>query len=413
MTPAMRARIGIFHPCDPAGHVSGGIDSVIRAILRHAPGDLDYVVFGATSDPAARPVGRPVTVDIGGPAATLVPLVAAAPSSRRPIVPLTVRYAAALRRRLRNDAEIRNLDALDFHRIEPLALFARDERPKTLMLHDDVAALRSPQSDSGWRHAPRLYALAERRWLPRAHRVFCVRQSAVAHYAECYPALSNRFEFLPTSPDTAIFRPLDAAARRLERQRRAANGGPPADAYWLVSVGRLDRQKNPLLLLDALRRVAARTSRVHLVLVGDGALRSAIQERIAQLQLAAHVTLAGALPPAEVAAWLQVADVFVSSSAYEGMPIAVLEALASGVPVVTTDVGEVRLVVRNGVNGVVVSEQTADALAEGIEAARRAGSALGGAACVAAVAPYSAANVLARVYENHRALIAKRPGASS
>jgi len=94
----------------------------------------------------------------------------------------------------------------------------------------------------------------------------------------------------------------------------------------------------------------------------------------------------------------------VLSSAYEGMPIAVLEALASGVPVVTTKVGEVERVVRHMINGIVVREATPQSLGEGLCAALHRLKTLRGAPCERAVLPYRPERVLSRYYENHRRL---------
>jgi glycosyltransferase involved in cell wall biosynthesis len=401
---AMVVRVGIFHPVDPDASIPSGIDTLIRTMVRHAPPELEYTVFGAATGSAAR-LGEPRSLRSGRSTAVNVPLVTVDRAGRRDLVPLTVRYLLALHR-ARTRPRLRDLDLLEFHRVEPLALFANDRRPKHLMLHHDMADLRNPQADIAWRHAPWLYEFAERRWITCANRVLCVRRSAVARYASLFPSLSDRFEFAPTFVDTSVFQSLDTASRRLERRRLARDGGPPETAYLLISVGRLDRQKNPLLLLEAVRRATSDIGDVHLLMIGDGDLRGQVEARIARLDLARRVTLLGALPQAEIATWLQVADLLVLSSAFEGMPIAALEALASGIPVVTTDVGEVRLVVRDAVDGFVVREQTAEALTAGIVAAHRAGDSLRGAPCVEAVAPYSSANALERIYQRHLGQVA-------
>jgi glycosyltransferase involved in cell wall biosynthesis len=112
--------------------------------------------------------------------------------------------------------------------------------------------------------------------------------------------------------------------------------------------------------------------------------------------------LLGVRPPSEIARLHRASDLFALSSAYEGMPIAVLEALACGIPVVSTDVGEIRRVVTNGVNGMVATERTAAALAAAITTTIEAGDAMRGDACTRAIAAFRPANVLNRIYENHR-----------
>jgi hypothetical protein len=60
------AEIAIFQPTDPASHVPGGIDSAIRGILKWAPPDLEYALFGATSDARVRHLGRDAPLPFDG-----------------------------------------------------------------------------------------------------------------------------------------------------------------------------------------------------------------------------------------------------------------------------------------------------------------------------------------------------------
>jgi glycosyltransferase involved in cell wall biosynthesis len=170
----------------------------------------------------------------------------------------------------------------------------------------------------------------------------------------------------------------------------------------------LDRQKDPLLLVEAMRLVCKAEPQICVLLIGDGSLRHAVESRIDALNLRSHFRILGACAPVFVAEVLRAADLFVMSSAYEGMPIAVLEALASGVPVVTTDVGEVARVVRNGCNGEIVAVRTPEALADGVQNVLLHLDALRGAPCRQAVAPYSPERALSQIFEHHRGQAARR-----
>lgn len=403
-----RAQVGIFYPSDPAGNVPSGIDSFIKGILKFAPPDLHYLLLGATSDPAARPAGRMIELRGQERVGRFLPLVEMDADGTRRRVPLTVRYLAALRSALRTGVAA-GLDILDFHRIEPLLLFGSDPRPKNLLMHQDMSVVRDKNSDILWRHAPGVYEYVERRLLRRTDRVYCVRQSAVDRYRATYPEIAARIHFIPTWVDTDVFRPCsgpgEAADVRAEHRHRL---GVAADSRLLVFVGRLDRQKDPLLLLDAFARCAALDPGLHLAMVGDGALRGEVEGGIATRGLSKRVTLLGALGAATIAGWLRASDLFVLSSAYEGMPIAVLEALACGLPVASTDVGEIRRVVRDGSTGRIATTRDAAGLGEALslslaDAARVAQA----PACVAAIQPYRPEIVLATLYDNHRRQVAE------
>jgi glycosyltransferase involved in cell wall biosynthesis len=394
-------RIAIHYHTDPAARIASGIDSFIRGILRHAPDDLQYTLIGATTDARARPPGRLSEVDVGGRAVRFLPLIAIDSEGRRGAVPLTVRHLAALVRH-RLAGGLRDYDILDFHRIEPLALFGSDPRPINLTLHQDMVVIRDPRSDIMWRHAPWLYEALEARLIRRAQRVFCVRRTAVERYRARLPKEADRFTFTPTWFDSNRFAVGDAAARQAAREAVRLRHGWPATARVLAFVGRLDRQKDPLLLLEALLPLMAADASLRLLMVGDGMLRAQVEAAVAAAGAEGRIVLTGACHGEEIATMLRAADLFVMSSAYEGMPIAVLEALASGLPVVSTPVGEVPSLLRNGANGWLASAATAAALQQALRAALQPGAQPDPGVVAASVAAYRPEVVLAAIYDNHR-----------
>jgi glycosyltransferase involved in cell wall biosynthesis len=394
-------KVAIFHPTDPLGHVPGGIDTIIRGILKWAPNDLEYTLFGATSDETSRPVGQEICGLFGNSNARFVPLTTIDPSSRRALIPVTARYLAALGlHKLKGGC--RHFGALDCHRMETLWMFRRDPRPKNITVHQDMSVIREPGCDIMWRHAPWLYERLESDVFHAADRIYTVRQTAVERYRRLYPDIAARIAFLPTWVDTTQFFPAtDAAQRETARQDLRRKLGVHADSRVLVNVGRLDKQKDPLLLLNAFCGVREKLPNSHLVFIGDGVLRGAVERLIQERNIGKHVSLVGVMPPDRIAQIHRGSDLFVLSSAYEGMPIAVLEALGTGLPVVSTPVGEVGLVIDNGAAGRICSDFSAASLAQAVISALMDPT-LGGGSCEAAVAPYHDRNILARIYDNHR-----------
>jgi glycosyltransferase involved in cell wall biosynthesis len=109
-----------------------------------------------------------------------------------------------------------------------------------------------------------------------------------------------------------------------------------------LSVGRLDPEKNPLLLADVLARLRERDPRWRLVVCGDGALRDELARRLAALGLDACADLRGYVPlDGGLRELYRSSHVFVHVSWTEGFPQVLLEAFAAGLPVVATDVGGV------------------------------------------------------------------------
>jgi glycosyltransferase involved in cell wall biosynthesis len=164
-------------------------------------------------------------------------------------------------------------------------------------------------------------------------------------------ALRIPAEEIPPGVDLDLYgRPSPDDRARL----RAAIGAGP-DSLVLVSVGRLIPGKGHAFLLAGLRALGDRLSDSRLVLVGDGPLRASLERQCAQAGLGSRVTFAGCQPAAAVARWLAAADLFCLFSEYENYSNAVLEAMASGLPVLATRAGGFPLQVRDGDNGCLIA----------------------------------------------------------
>ena len=143
---------------------------------------------------------------------------------------------------------------------------------------------------------------------------------------------------------------------------RERGDGPPT----IVAIGRLSAEKGFTVLLDAMARLRDERVEAELVLVGDGPERATIEAAIARHGLADRVTLAGELPPEAVRAQLREADIFCLPSFSEGLPVSIMEAMAAGVPVVTTWIAGIPELAENGVTAMTVPPARADALADAL-----------------------------------------------
>jgi glycosyltransferase involved in cell wall biosynthesis len=130
----------------------------------------------------------------------------------------------------------------------------------------------------------------------------------------------------------------------------------------LLHVGRFAPQKNHLLLIEAFALAVKEYPTMQLWLVGDGPLRPAVEKAIVEMRLEGKVLFLGIRD--DVPKLLAGCEAFILSSDYEGMPLAVLEAMAAGKPVVATAVGAVPEVVKNAVTGILVPPRDAKALAQ-------------------------------------------------
>jgi glycosyltransferase involved in cell wall biosynthesis len=164
-----------------------------------------------------------------------------------------------------------------------------------------------------------------------------------------YGVRRDRVVVVPNGVGPSFYRHPDP------RPSRAA-----AEPLRLLFVGRLDAQKNVIRLLEAMTHV---TAPVDLVLVGEGEQRDLIEEHLQTLDLRT-VRLVGAQAGADLVAWYRWADAFVLPSDKEGMPLVLLEAMASGLAIISTDVPGSREVL-DGVG--LLADPVPEALGEAIQ----------------------------------------------
>lgn len=396
-------RVCIAHPADPCGSIPGGIDTFIRGEIDNAPDDIEYSVIGITTDSETRPVGKWTRCELGNNSFQFYPVNAYEVRAKRSLVPVIVQYLMKLGSML-NEVDA---DVLEIHRIESLLRIRRNPRPVTAVLHQNMQSLYDKQADIRWARLPGLYFWLEDKLAPRLQSAFCVREDAAKHYRSRYENLTDTCMFQPTWADPRQFRPPSASERHAARARLSDELGLDDDSRWLLMVGRLDAQKNPMLLLAALQRLFKSGQQdVNLLIVGEGQLRSQMEGVINQTGLADRVRLLGTKSIDEVAELLHTADLFVMSSAYEGMPMAVIEALASGVPVATTRVGEVALVLNDGVCGRIAESHSEEHLADAIGWCLDNLHKITGTPCTQSASRFSPTVVLQSKYENYRRLAA-------
>ena len=162
----------------------------------------------------------------------------------------------------------------------------------------------------------------------------------------------GRVHVIPTGVDVA-------GVRGQQPRDLRAEAGWPAEAVIAVSLGRLAPEKSPMDILDAV--ALARGMRLHLVVVGGGPSEDELRRRAAAPDLAGRVWFTGALPRPTALATIAGADLFVLASRTETQGLVLAEALSAGLPAVAIDGPGVRDSVRDGVDGVVVAAQPAEA----------------------------------------------------
>jgi glycosyltransferase involved in cell wall biosynthesis len=164
---------------------------------------------------------------------------------------------------------------------------------------------------------------------------------------------SAQIEVIPNGVDLERFHPADPAS--------TARRGP----LKLLTVGRLSATKRVNLLIETVEHLHAEGAEVKLDIVGGGALETELRQFLARRDFRDVVTLAGRHGAKEMPEIYRRHDIFVSASSQEGMSNAMLEAMASGLPIVTTRCEGLDELIDD--NGLIVEEAAPDALARAIK----------------------------------------------
>ena len=171
-------------------------------------------------------------------------------------------------------------------------------------------------------------------------------------------------------------RPVHVARFSLVRASDVATADRALARSWrgnllILSVGRLEPEKNPFLLVEVLARLRRHDRRWRLIAVGDGWLRGRIEQRAAELGVADALELTGYVgDPAELRELYERSQVFLHVSLTEGVPQVLFDAQAAGLPIVATDVGGVREALAGGRRGLLVPPGNSTAAAAALERIR-------------------------------------------
>lgn len=233
-----------------------------------------------------------------------------------------------------------------------------------LLPRGPLAAIRiSNRRDTGFLKSAKL-RFASRLLNHRYDRILAPSAAILDAVAASEHASRDCMRCIPNGVDAMRFRPADTA----ERQHLRAQLGMAHDALLIGCVADLFAVKRHIDLIDAFARVREAHPQAHLLLVGEGPLRGAIESRAQARRVEDGVHLLGSRK--DVDALLPALDVFALASDTEGLSNAILEAQACGLPVVTTHVGGNPDLVADDC-GVLVPARDPDAMAEAIGALLR------------------------------------------
>ncbi|MEB3360482.1 MAG: glycosyltransferase [Synechococcales bacterium] len=388
-----RPILTIFYQYDPWNASIGGIQTVIDTFIKYSSEQFCLRMVGTAASKEWK-VGCWQTATLFGREVEFFPLFRSFNDNVRQLIPTSMRYMAALlKRQLASDF-------MHFHRLEPTLSVMNWPGEKTLFVHNDIQKQISRGGEGGtgilWQRFPEAYLTLEKVLLNQFDQILSCNASSTLFYLSRYPKLAQRIKNVKNAIDDQLFYPLPAHQKVEKRLEILSNLGLSPETKLVLFAGRLHPQKNPLLLVQSI--AALSDPQIHLLLAGAGELESAVRAEVQKLHLERQVTLLGAVPRQDLAELQRIADVFVLTSDYEGLPMVALEALASGTPLVTTPCEQVEALL-SPTSGVVCRERTPARVADAILRVLKHPEQFPSSACLASAAPYQAQEVIRGVYD--------------
>ncbi|MBI5913461.1 glycosyltransferase family 4 protein [Candidatus Azambacteria bacterium] len=192
--------------------------------------------------------------------------------------------------------------------------------------------------------------------------IICVSEHDEKGALEHHIAPAKKLITIHNGIDSAI-----AAKKLMPRKEAREKLGIAEDAFIVGTIANF--YKNKALDMLPFAAISAAHSDVHFVIIGEGPEREKIERLIEKYQLKDRFTLTGALQDANI--YLKAFDIFVLPSRKEGLPYALLEAMAAKLTCVASDVGGIPEIIENGVNGITIKHITPGKLWEAIAACRK------------------------------------------
>ena len=171
----------------------------------------------------------------------------------------------------------------------------------------------------------------------------------------------NKTSLLLNAVDTHKFKPNQKA--RIDLRKRF---GLPDNVFSIFNAGRIEKQKGLHRLIECIPKLQSKGLRFHIFIAGEGTYKDKLLDHVRFYQAETAVTFLGKVSHEDLPDYYNMSDVFVLPSEKEGVPMAILESLACGTPVVANSIGGIPDFLRNGENGKLLEDLSIECIASTI-----------------------------------------------
>ncbi|MFX0195828.1 MAG: glycosyltransferase family 4 protein [Candidatus Hodarchaeota archaeon] len=344
-------KICIIDSSDFLSHPSGGQLSFLHDFIKAVRDtDINIVLVGITTNFDEK-VGKWSFRIIGGKRFPFIPvfLNGYKNTSKLPLIPIRLKIFFSM---LLNKGKIgvSGFDVLYIHSPELLLPLLLSRRSK-IVVHThgmwENTSKFSRYKLIRCNLSTKLFHRLVRFMMRKVDKVVVINDQSLNWYRNMFPNQKDKFVFVPTAVDKELFRPLD------KNKMRRIYGFQSCDKI-IIFTGRLSWNKGLGFLLESFNLLLSEIAMAKLVIVGDGEMLEYLLNRARIYGIEQNTIFMGGRNREELPKIINCADVFALTSFIEGMPMAVLESLACGVPVVSLDVGDIKKVVRDNISGFLV-----------------------------------------------------------
>jgi len=227
-------------------------------------------------------------------------------------------------------------------------ILLKPKNPKICTLHMKPLEFMKVEYPQYHRFINRLHKIIEGYCLKRMNLAIAINETVKQAYIERYPFLEGKISvILGSGVDLNKLKPLDQLKTRKEL-------GFNSDDILILFVGRIEKIKNISFLINSFALLSEKVQNTRLLVAGRGSEMSNLESLVRTLNLGDKVNFVGEISPDKIQNIYNCADVFAITSYSESSPTVVREALACGVPIVTTNIGDVNEILKDDYCGTVV-----------------------------------------------------------
>ena len=322
----------------------GGITTYCKNLIGILPKYFDLKLVGLTTSDKYE-IGKWHRLDgpLGGKPIEFLPIMKITfEEFENRKIPLKVQFAYQL---LMNLSKLREMDPCTYltHDIElTVPLFLLHPRPDVYTIRHGIGEFVNQEHGQKYFKNPiiaKAYLALEDWILRRVRGTIVVSQDGFDYYTQKYPTRKSAFKLVASGVDTGFFHEII--------ELKPLDGRNPV----VFTACRLEPEKGLDLLIHAFKELLTIRPDARMVIAGSGSQEQNLRNLTGSLGLDDNIDFVGALTRSELLIQYNKSSVFAVTSEWEGMPLAVLEALACGLPVVSTDVGYINTAVHPGETG--------------------------------------------------------------